>query len=125
MPGQLALNSAIQIGMILRGTTGGIIAALGVTLPSVVIILMVAIIFYPKFYDNQYTQAVFYGIRPAVVALIAAAGIKMGQKILFGLKGVILCALLLLTALITGVHPIITMLAGGLLGLIMCREKCK
>ncbi len=125
LPGQLALNSSIQIGIKLRGIPGGITAALGVTAPSVLIILLIATILYPMLYDNVYFQAAFYGLRPAVLALIAAAAIKMGKKILFGLKGVVLCVFLLLSALLTGVHPIMIMIAGGILGLFICKENYK
>jgi chromate transporter len=123
MPGQLALNSAIQIGVRLRGTAGGLMAALGVTAPSVVILLAIAAYFYPLLRDNVYVQAVFYGLRPAVVALIAAAAIRMGREILHGWSGLILSALLLAVAIISGIHPILVLLLGGLAGLAVFRRK--
>ncbi len=124
MPGQLALNSAIQIGVRLRGTAGGLVAALGVTAPSVVILLAIASYFYPLLKDNHYVQAVFYGIRPAVVALIAAAAIKMGRDILHGYKGIILCTVLLAIAIVTAIHPIAVLLIGGLAGIFVCKRSC-
>lgn len=123
MPGQLALNSAIQIGVRLRGTAGGLMAALGVTAPSVVILLAIAAYFYPLLRDNVYVQAVFYGLRPAVVALIAAAAIRMGREILCGWSGLILSALLLAVAIISGIHPILVLLLGGLAGLAVFRRQ--
>lgn len=125
MPGQFALNSAIQVGVRLRGTAGGLVAALGVTAPSVIILLIIAAWLYPLYRDNQYVHAVFYGLRPAVVALIAAAAIKMGREILHGARGVILCALLLLAAIISQVHPILILVAGGVAGLLLCERKCR
>lgn len=125
MPGQLALNSAIQIGVRLRGTAGGLMAALGVTAPSVVILLAIAAYFYPLLRDNVYVQAVFYGLRPAVVALIAAAAIRMGREILYGWSGLILSALLLAVAIISGIHPILVLLLGGLAGLTVFRRQLK
>ncbi len=122
MPGQLALNSSIQIGIRLRGIPGGLMGALGVTAPSFIILLAIAAYFYPLFRDNNYVQAIFYGVRPAVVALIAAAAIKMGRNILHGLNGMILCFILLVVAIITQIHPIIILLIGGLAGLIICRK---
>ncbi len=123
MPGQLALNSAIQIGVRLRGTAGGIVAAFGVTAPSVVILLVIAAYLYPLIRDNTYVQAVFYGIRPAIVALIATAAIKIGGNILHGWKGIILCAILLIAAIITRLHPIIILVVGGLAGLVIFKRK--
>lgn len=124
MPGQLALNSAIQIGIRLRGIPGGLVGALGVTLPSVVILLAIAAYFYPLIRDNSYVQAVFYGIRPAVVALIAAAAFKMGKEILHGRVGIILCAVLLVFAIFSQIHPILVLLIGGIAGTIVCRGRC-
>lgn len=121
MPGQLALNSAIQIGVRLRGTAGGLVAALGVTAPSVIILLIIAAWLYPMVQDNLYVQAAFYGLRPAVVALIAYAAIKMGRDILHGWKGIILCAALLVIAVIFQIHPILVLIAGGLVGLVVFR----
>ncbi len=123
MPGQLALNSAIQIGIRLRGIPGGLMGALGVTAPSVIILLAIAAYFYPFLRDNDYAQAVFYGIRPAVVALIAAAAFKMGREILHGLSGIALCAILLALAIITQIHPIIILVIGGLTGLIVYKRR--
>jgi chromate transporter len=124
MPGQLALNSSIQIGVRLRGTAGGLVAALGVTAPSVIILLAIAAYLYPLIRDNIYVQAAFYGLRPAVVALIAAAAIKMGRDILHGWKGAVLCAVLLAVAIITQLHPILVLVTGGLAGLVFCRGQC-
>lgn len=123
MPGQLALNSAIQIGIRLRGIPGGLMGALGVTAPSVIILLAIAAYFYPLLRHNDYVQAIFYGLRPAVVALIAAAAVKMGRGILQGLNGIILCTVLLLIAIITQIHPIIILLVGGLTGMIVCKRR--
>jgi len=123
MPGQLALNSSIQIGIRLRGTAGGAVAALGVTLPSVAILLAIAAYLYPLVRDNIYVQAIFYGIRPAVVGLIVIAAVKMGRNILHGWKGIILCVLLLAAAVISGAHPILILISGGLIGLLVNKRK--
>lgn len=123
LPGQLALNSAIQIGIRLRGIPGGLIGAFGVTAPSVIILLSIAAYFYPLLRDNDYVQAVFYGLRPAVVALIAAAAVKMGRDIIKGWVGVILCLALLIIAIITQIHPILVLLMGGMAGLIVYRGR--
>lgn len=125
MPGQLALNSAIQIGIRLRGTPGGIMGALGVTASSVIILLAIAAYLYPMVRDNEYVQAVFYGIRPAVVALIATAAYKMGKEILHGVSGIVLCAALLIFAILTQVHPILVLLLGGIIGLILYQGRDK
>ena len=70
-PGVFAVNIAIFIGYKLRGLKGAIFASLGSALPSVVCILLIAI-FFRTFRENQIVEYVFRGIRPAVVALVAA-----------------------------------------------------
>lgn len=78
-PGLLAANTAIFIGYKLRGLPGAIIATLGAALPSFCIILLIAICF-TDYADNPTIEAIFKGIRPAVVALIAAPIIKMAKS---------------------------------------------
>lgn len=123
LPGAIALNSAIQIGMHLRGIAGGALAALGVMIPSIGVILALAAFFLPLFQDNVYVQAVFYGLRPAVVALIAAAVINLGRSILDHRLSFILAGALLAAALLLKVHPIAILLAGGAAGLIIFKER--
>ena len=78
-PGLLAVNMSIFAGYRLRGFKGSVIATLGSILPSFTIILLIAMLF-ANFRDNTYVMKAFLGIRPAAVALIAAAAIKMGKK---------------------------------------------
>jgi len=123
LPGTIALNSAIQVGMRLRGIPGGILAALGVVIPSVGIILALVIFFLPAFQGNVFVKAVFYGLRPAVVALIAMAVINLGRNIFDHWSSIALAAVLLAVTLLLKVHPIIVLLTGGLAGLMIFKEK--
>ena len=75
-PGILAVNISIFIGYRLRGS---IITALGTILPSFLIILAIALFFH-NFKDNVYVERIFKGIRPAVVALIAAPTFSMAKS---------------------------------------------
>ena len=73
MPGILAVNIAVVIGDRLQGIKGSICSALGTILPSFFIILAIAIFLTPDAIKNNETlNAIFKGIRPAVVALILA-----------------------------------------------------
>ncbi len=119
IPGPLALNNAIIIGQRLRGFSGGIIAALGVITPSVLVILAVVSFFFPYFRHNTYVQAVFYGLRPAVVALITAAALNLARELLRSWASAILAAVLLAVNLLFEIHPIVIMLIGGLAGLVI------
>ncbi len=79
-PGLIAVNSAIFIGYRIYGIRGVIATVLGAVLPSVVIILLIAI-YLPNIKSLDSVEAVFKGLRPAVVALIAAAVVKMAKNI--------------------------------------------
>ncbi len=78
-PGVMAANAAIFIGYKMRGWKGIIATLLGSILPSFVIILLIATIF-TRFRELPAIEAIFKGIRPAVVALIAAPLYKMARS---------------------------------------------
>ena len=75
-PGLIAVNSAIFIGWRIGGWRGVAGAVLGAVLPSFIIILAIATVF-SEWKEQPAVEAAFKGIRPAVVALIAAPLVKM------------------------------------------------
>jgi len=75
-PGPIGVNMATYVGFTTAGILGSVIATLGLITPSVIVILIVAA-FLKKFRENKYVDRVFYGVRPASTALIAAAGITI------------------------------------------------
>lgn len=77
-PGLIAVNSAIFIGWRIGGWRGVCGAVLGAVLPSFLIILAIAAVF-RDWKDQPAVEAVFKGIRPAVVALIAAPLFKLAK----------------------------------------------
>ncbi len=78
-PGVFAINISIFIGYKLRKTSGAIISSLGTALPSFLIILAIAM-FFRQFEDNKVIAAMFRGIRPAVVALIAVPTFNLAKS---------------------------------------------
>ena len=78
-PGVFAINISIFIGYKLRKTRGALVTALGTALPSFLIILAIAIFFH-QFEDHQVVAAMFRGIRPAVVALIAVPTFNLAKS---------------------------------------------
>ena len=78
-PGVFAINIAIFIGYKLRKTKGAIATSAGTALPSFLIILLIAMFFH-KFKDNKVVAAMFRGIRPAVVALIAVPTLNLAVR---------------------------------------------
>jgi len=78
-PGLIAVNSAIFIGWRIGGWRGVAGAVLGAVLPSFLIILAIAMVF-RDWKEQPAAEAVFKGIRPAVVALIAAPLFKLAKS---------------------------------------------
>lgn len=72
-PGPLGVNMATYTGFQHSGVIGSICATAGLVLPSVIIIILVSKVL-EKFRSNKYVEYVFYGLRPAVMGLIGAAG---------------------------------------------------
>ncbi len=78
-PGVFAINISIFIGYKLHKTMGAIATACATALPSFLIILLIAM-FFLRFKDNAVIEAIFRGIRPAVVALIAVPTFRLAQN---------------------------------------------
>lgn len=82
-PGPFAVNMATFIGMRTAGFWGAVCATLGVTLPSFLVILIVASV-YRRIQENRFVRGCLYGMKSAVVGLIAAALLSVGQTVFFG-----------------------------------------
>lgn len=81
-PGPIGINMATYVGFHTAGVLGGIVATFATVLPSVVIVLLVAR-FLEKFKHNRFVNAGFYGIRPAVTAMITVALITVMASSIF------------------------------------------
>ena len=114
-PGVFAINLSIFIGYRMRKLRGALCTSLGTALPSLLIILAVAMFFH-QFQDNPVVAALFRGIRPAVVALIAAPtfGLAKDARITLATCWIPLVCALLIWAL--GVNPVYIIIAAGLGG---------
>ena len=75
-PGPIAINSATFVGIQVAGIPGAVVATVGCVLPSCVIVITLAYIYY-RFRQLTLVQGVLAGMRPAVVAMIASAGIGL------------------------------------------------
>ncbi len=116
-PGALAVNSSVFIGYNLAGLPGATVAVLGSVLPSFFIILVVAT-FFTQFSSQPIVQRMFYGIRPAVVALIAYAVLKLGKNILVTSLGYFIALAVLLLHLLFGISPIQNIFLAAIAGVV-------
>lgn len=129
-PGPIAINSATFVGNRIAGIGGSIVATLGCVLPSFIIVLILAYIYY-KFKDITIAQGILGGLRPAVVALIASAGISIIVTAFWGEQGFttklsdfnfvalglfIVCLILLRKF---KPNPILVMLGSGIVGMVI------
>lgn len=114
-PGVFAINISIFIGYKLRKLEGALCATAGTALPSFLIILAIALFFH-HFMEVGWIAAMFRGIRPAVVALIAVPTFNMARSAKIGLTN---CWIPIVTALLIwamGVNPIYIIIAAALGG---------
>ena len=84
-PGAIGINMSTYAGYKTAGVPGGILASLALATPSVVIILIIAR-FLKKFRDNPNVEGAFYGLRPASIAMITAAGPNVAKVALVNLQ---------------------------------------
>lgn len=78
MPGPLAAQVAMWVGFLARGTLGALAVAAAFITPSLVAVLAVAVI-YVHYQGLPAVQALFYGVAPAVMAIIAVAAVKLAR----------------------------------------------
>ena len=116
-PGVFAINISIFVGYKLRKVRGAIATALGTALPSFLIILAIAMFFH-QFEDNRVIAAMFRGIRPAVVALIAVPTFNLGKSAQLNRFTVWIPVVSALAIWLLGVSPIWIIIAAGLGGYI-------
>jgi len=109
-PGLIAVNSAIFIGWRVGGWRGVAGAVLGAVLPSFLIILAIAMVF-AQWKELPVVEAVFKGIRPAVVALIAAPLVKMARAAKISWSTLIIPIVAALLIWLGHVNPIWVILA--------------
>lgn len=121
-PGVLAVNISIFIGYRLRGIRGSIITALGTILPSFLIILAIALFFH-NFKDNTVVERIFKGIRPAVVALIAAPAFSLAKSAKINRYTIWIPVVAALLIWLTGFSPIWVIVTAGIGGYIYGRFK--
>lgn len=116
-PGPFSLNTAVFTGYRVKGIWGAAASVLGLIIPSFVIILLLAV-YLQGFRDNTYVNAAFKGLRPCVVALIAVPCVRL----VMSLKGpwqMLLAAASLAVILMTGISPVLLLIAGSVIGIII------
>lgn len=122
-PGPIAVNSATFVGMRIAGIGGALIATLGVIIPSLIIVSLLYFV-YRKYREIPMLKSVLTCLRPTVVALIASAGLSIllmvigvGEAVNY--IGIALFAVAFLALRKFKFNPILTMLACGIINLVI------
>lgn len=121
-PGVFAVNIAVFTGYRLRGVRGALAASFGCALPSVVIILLIAV-FFRQFRHIEVVNNVFMGLRPVVVALIAVPVFNVARSARIGWATLWIPVLSALLIVFAGVSPIYVILVAGIAGFLYGRVK--
>ncbi len=119
-PGVFAINIATFIGYKINKNRGAYVTALGTALPSFLIILLIAIFFH-QFEDNKIVAALFRGIRPAVVALIAVPTFNLAKRAQLNKFTIWIPIVSALAIWLLGVSPIWIIIIAGVGGYIYGR----
>ena len=85
-PGPIAINAATFVGTQIAGPLGAIVATLGCVFPSCVIVSLLAWVYY-RYRSLTAIQGALYGLRPAIVSLIASAGLSLVITAFWGTEG--------------------------------------
>jgi len=117
-PGIIAVNTATFVGYKRKGILGAIFATLGMMVPSVVIITIVAI-FLEQFVNNSMLQHALTGIKAAVCALLFQTVLGLVKKSVIGIASAIICLLVTALAIFTKIPTIYFVLVSGILGVLL------
>ncbi|NLL31384.1 MAG: chromate transporter [Clostridiales bacterium] len=116
LPGAIAINTSTFIGYKILGKVGAIVSTIGIILPSLIIITLIAM-FFSVVRGNPVFEEIFDGISPAIVALILVAGIKIVKQSVKDKIGIIilLCTIVFITFF--NMQAIFAIIGGALVGI--------
>lgn len=117
-PGPIGVNMATYVGFKTLGIWGGIVATVGLILPSVIIVIIVAKVL-EKYRQSNTFANLMYSIHPAAIAMILYAGIELGKMVLISPMligiGIIFWGAIHFIKL----HPIVYIVLGGIVGVVL------
>lgn len=131
-PGPIGINMATYVGFTTAGVPGGIVASIGLIVPSLIIVMIIASLL-RKFRENTYVNSAFYGLRPASTGLIAAAGLGVLRLSLMNtdlwaqsglltdllnIKAIILAVVLFFLIFKIKAHPIVFIAGSAVIGIV-------
>ncbi|GAA0078239.1 chromate transporter [Clostridium sp. CTA-5] len=116
-PGPVAINSATFVGFKVAGVMGSIFATIGVITTSFILVSIVSRTL-SKFKDSKVLKAALLGMRPILIALILQAFFNLAKEAYVDIKSVVITFIIAGMLLSKKVHPIISIIFSGVLGII-------
>lgn len=110
VPGLVAVNAAIYVGHKIAGVIGSLCALVGVMIPSMVIITLIAVYFPDLDPKNPTLLMAFNGVRAGVTGMLVAMALKLSTAVV-SRNGDTLIIFIMVLLLINGIHPLIIMAA--------------
>ncbi len=120
LPGPIATKMSGYTGYKIAGWPGAIAATSGMAFPSMLLMLGLAAL-YLRFRDTTAVQGMLRGVRPAVVALLAAVVVQVWPESMGGWLSFVIAAAAGTAVLAFQVHPALAIAAAGLVGLLVYR----
>lgn len=124
-PGPIATNSAVFVGYRTAGILGAIFSAVGMVLPSLILVLVISS-FFKRINQHKLVKSSFYGLRPVITGLIIYAAITFAisnnlfTSVSFGsFSSVAIYVFALLFLVYLKMHPLIVILLSGLVGILI------
>jgi len=117
-PGPIAINSATFVGYKVGGFWGSVMATLGVTAPSFLIILILALLIY-RYRNLPMLDSFFKGVRPAVIALIVQAAYSVGRSSFSGAKDFVVAAVVFVGLYLLKINPLIIIALSAVIGIVI------
>ncbi len=119
-PGVIAVNTATFVGYYQKGVLGGIVATLGVIMPSLIIIVLIAALI-SNFMEIEWVRHALKGVNVAVCILLVNAISNLWSKSIKNIAAFVIFALALLLSLFTGLSTVILVIIAGILGVVFSK----
>ena len=116
-PGPVSINSATFVGYKVNGVAGSISATVGMVAVSFILVTIASRMM-DKFKESKSLKAALLGLRPVLIALIISAFITLAKEAYVDIKSVIITLIIGGCMFSKKVHPIVTIVIAGILGII-------
>lgn len=117
VPGLIAVNSAVYVGSKVAGFVGAVVAAFAVILPSIIIILILALFFKDLDSNNPIIMSIFSAVRSCITGVFLVTFMRLQKNVLVS-PVVVFIVFILFILLVIGINPVIVLLGGLPIGYI-------